>query len=163
MQEAEQEILNTNKSILESEKYVHEADIPHLDLMQLNLAGEVVLIPAPEVSEVLRAQPLSKVPMAPDHLLGVCNVHGQVLCVIDPCRVMRLKGTPLHDSGSTRFVTLRHPVMNLALRVDGVSSLLNIQESKLSELDDDEGLFFRGKITIKGHTYRIVDVEALFA
>ncbi|MDQ6954519.1 MAG: chemotaxis protein CheW [Mariprofundaceae bacterium] len=158
-----QKVQGEASSSLDNKAYVPVADIPYVDLMQLSLADEMVLIPVTEVSEVLRPQPLNKVPMAPDHLLGVCNVHGQVLCVIDPYRVMRLEGTVLEDSESTRFVSLRHPAMNLALRVDAVSSLFNIQESRLNELDEDEGLFFRGKIAIEGHVYRVVDVEALFA
>ena len=141
----------------------HEAEVSYVELMQISIAGEPVLIAVSDVSEVIRLQPLSLVPMAPDHLLGVCNVHGQILCVIDPCRVMRLEGNAAPDSPESRFMILRHKVMNLALRVDAVSGLFRIQESKLVELTEDSSVFFRGAISIEGCIYRLIDTEALFA
>jgi len=149
--------------VLEDETLVFEMEVADVEMMQINIAGEAVLIPVSEVSEVIRLQPLGLVPMAPDHLLGVCNVHGHILCVIDPCRVMHLEGKAGEDSAASRFLRLKHPVMNLALRVDSVSRLFRILESELSELNDDSSVFFRGSINVEGHVYRVVDTEALFA
>lgn len=149
--------------VLEDEALVFEMEVADVEMMQINIAGEAVLIPVSEVSEVIRLQPLGLVPMAPDHLLGVCNVHGHILCVIDPCRVMHLEGKASEDSAASRFLRLKHPVMNLALRVDSVSRLFRILESELSELNDDSSVFFRGSINVEGYVYRVVDTEALFA
>ncbi len=149
--------------VLDGEDSIHGIDASYVEMMQISIAGELVLIPVSEVSEVVRLQPLSLVPMAPDHLLGVCNVHGHILCVIDPCRVMHLEGKPTKDSAASRFVSLRHSVMNLALRVDSVHELFRIQESELSELSDDSSIFFRGSINIEGRVYRVIDTAALFA
>jgi len=148
---------------LEVSASVHEIDVSYVELMQISIAGEPVLIAVSDVSEIIRLQPLSVVPMAPDHLLGVCNVHGQILCVIDPCRVMRLEGKAAPDSPASRFVSLRHKVMNLALRVDDVSELFRVQESELAELEKDSNAFFRGAISIEGRSYRVIDTTALFA
>jgi len=147
----------------ESETLASDVDIPYIEMMLVNIAGESVLISVSEVSEVIRLQPLSLVPMAPEHLLGVCNVHGHILCVIDPCRVMHLDGKASEDSAGSRLVSLRHPAMNLALRVDSVSELFQIKESELSELSGDANVFFRGVIAIEGREYRVINTEALFA
>jgi len=164
MQEDEKmEVGGASKTLGSEEAATHEMDASYVELMQLSIAGELVLIPVSEVSEVVRLQPLSLVPMAPDHLLGVCNVHGQILCVIDPCRVMHLEGKAAYDSSASRFVSLRHKVMNLALRVDAVSELFRVQESELAELSDDSSAFFRGTISIEGRGYRVIDTTALFA
>jgi chemotaxis signal transduction protein len=155
--------VNVTSEVLEGAGEKHEMDVSYIELMQVCIADELLLIPVSEVSEVVRLQTLSSVPMAPDHLLGVCNVHGQVLCVIDPCRVMHLEGKPSEDSETSRFVSLRHPAMNLALRVDGVFKLFRVQESEFSKLSDDSSPFFRGMIDIEGHGYRVIDTTALFA
>ncbi|MDQ6967994.1 MAG: chemotaxis protein CheW [Mariprofundaceae bacterium] len=142
---------------------ISEMNTAYIEMMLVNIGGESVLISVSDVSEVIRLQPLSQVPMAPEHLLGVCNVHGHIVCVIDPCRVMHLDGKPSEDSPASRFVSLRHPVMNLALRVDSVSELFRIQESEFSELSDDSSAFFRNAINIEGCEYRVINTQALFA
>jgi len=155
------------ESCVESEVLQHDTStldmaMSYIEMMVMNIAGESMLIPVPDVSEVIRLQSLSRVPMAPEHLLGVCNVHGGILCVIDPCRVMHLEGKASEDSASSRFVSLRHAAMNLALRVDSVSELFQIQERELFDLSDDSNVFFRGSITIEGCKYRVINTEALF-
>lgn len=163
MQEGEEMQSDTTAEVLENEKVMSEMGAAYVEMMEINIAGEAVLIPVSDVSEVVRLQTLSLVPMAPDHLLGVCNVHGHILCVIDPCQVMHLEGKPGADSAASRFVSLKHPAMNLALRVDSVAKLFRILESELSELSDDSSAFFRGTISIEGCVYRVIDTEALFA
>jgi len=163
MQESEEVEQSITEKVLQDDGSMPEMSTAYAELMQINIANESVLIPVSDVSEVIRLQPLSLVPMAPDHLLGVCNVHGHILCVIDPCRVMHLEGKAAEDSAASRFVSLRHSVMNLALRVDSVSELFRVQESELSELNDDSSEFFRGSINIDGHAYRVIDAAALFA
>jgi len=163
MQESEGVEQGITEEVLQDDDSTPEQGAAYAELMQINMAGESVLIPVSDVSEVVRLQPLSLVPMAPDHLLGVCNVHGHILCVIDPCRVMHLEGKAAEDSEASRFVSLRHPVMHLALRVDSVSELFRVQESELSNLSDDSSAFFRGSLSIDGHAYRVIDTAALFA
>lgn len=154
---------NVTNETLENEASRLAIESSYVEMMQINIAGEPLLIAVSDVSEVIRLQPLSSVPMAPEHLLGVCNVHGHILCVIDPCRVMHLEGKASKDSPASRFVSLRHPAMNLALRVDSVSELFRIQENDFSELSNDSNVFFRGSINIEGNIYRVINTEALFA
>ena len=140
-----------------------ELDIAYVELMQVRIASELLLIPVADVSEVIRVQPLTLVPMAPDHLLGVCNVHGHILCVIDPCPVMHLDGELAANSSESRFLCLRHEAMNLALRVDAVLELFRIPESEFAAIKDDESAFFLGNIDVQGQNYRVIDTQALFA
>jgi len=164
MQQDENILSDMESNALEGEKdlLTSEMSATYVELMQVYMAGEMVLVPVSDVAEVIRLQPLSLVPMAPDHLLGVCNVHGQILCVIDPCSVMNLDGEAAKDSEKSRLVSLRHPVMHLALRVDGVSSLLSIHEDVFLNLPDDTNAFFRGSICVEGKDYRVLNTAALF-
>lgn len=163
MQETDDLESNVASEVLESEASSPAIESSYVEMMQVRIAGEALLIAVSDVSEVIRLQSLSLVPMAPEHLLGVCNVRGLILCVIDPCRVMHLEGKPSEDSAASRFVSLRHPVMNLALRVDSVSELFRTQEDVFSELSSDSNVFFRGSINIEGQVYRVINTEALFA
>ena len=160
----EEEGLSTKNTDTLGETNLSEEDVSYIEMMCLTVGEENMLIPVPEVEEVVRVQPLTAVPMAPDHLLGVCNVHGQVICVIDPSVVMHLDGEVAKDTDATRFVILRHASMNLALKVAGVSALFRVQEHLVPNLEHGTAKgFFRGKMEFENKTYRVMHTDALFA
>ena len=140
-----------------------EKEGSYIEMMCLSIGEENMLIPVSEVEEVVRVQPLTRVPMAPEHLLGVCNVHGQIACVIDPCVVMRLGCKSNHDTEETRFVILRHPSMNLALKVAVVSALFRVQEDLLLNLETNKKSFFRGELQVEGKSYQVIHTDVFFA
>jgi len=138
-----------------------ETDVEYVDLLQLSMGGRDFLLLAGDVTEIVRPIPLTPVPMAPDHLLGMGNVHGQIVCVIEPGKQLSLPEPPKADDDATRFVVLRHKRMRVALRVDAVSAihrldareLENMQEANLSEL--------RGRLNVEGITYDVLHAGAL--
>ncbi|MDQ6974206.1 MAG: chemotaxis protein CheW, partial [Mariprofundaceae bacterium] len=81
-------LTNADSSIIS--KLDENLNRSYVEVMLVRLGNEIILLPVRDVSEVIHHQVLTPVPMAPSHLLGVCNIHGQVVCVIDPCKVMSL-------------------------------------------------------------------------
>jgi len=147
-----------------AEKIAHATDTESsfIEMMQVKIAGEMMLLLVSDVGEVVRYQKLSEVPMAPDHLLGVCNIHGQIVCVIDPCLVMHLAKHDNEVTESTRFVVLRHARMNLAIQVEEVPELLRVQQEDVPEFEKNAKGFFCGNMHIDGKDYRVIHAEALF-
>lgn len=47
------------------------------------LDDEVFAISAEDVREVMMEQPLTPVPLAPDHIMGLLNLRGQIMPAID--------------------------------------------------------------------------------
>ena len=137
-------------------------NIAYTEVMQVRLGSEIVLIPVPDVSEVTHTQTLTRVPMAPDHLLGVCNIHGQVVCVIDPCRVMSVPYSDKKNHDNIRFMVLNHPKMHLALQVDEILSLLQIPQDEFEQAKQITSDFFCGSLTLNQQAYRILHTAALF-
>jgi len=134
----------------------------YVEVMQVRVGQEIILIPVSDVSEVVHQQRLTPVPMAPDHLLGVCNIHGQVVCVIDPCQVMSLPYSKQTFDDSVRFIVLSHPKMHLALRTEEILSLEPIpEETFLQATQGSQGFFYRS-LNIKNQDYRILHTAALF-
>ncbi|MDQ6965542.1 MAG: chemotaxis protein CheW, partial [Mariprofundaceae bacterium] len=139
------------------------AKIDDVDLLQLHMGGRDFLLAAKDVAEVVRPMPLTPVPMAPDHLLGVGNVHGQIVCVVEPGRMMSLPLPAAGDSDATRFVMLRHARMRVALRVDGVPAIHRMQETELQkiELADHAVHGVLGWLQVEGVRYDMLDAKAL--
>jgi len=131
------------------------------ELMLILVGGEQFLVRVKEVGEILRPRELTPVPMAPDHLLGVANLHGQIVCVIEPGKVMHLAEPPQADTERTRYLVLRHPRMHVAIRIDEVKSLYRVRADLVPDPAGAEG-FVRGELDIEEETYRLLHVAALF-
>lgn len=131
------------------------------ELMLIHISGESFLVRVKEIGEILRPRELTPVPMAPDHMLGVANVHGQIVCVIEASKVMHLEQEPNPDTEATRYLVLRHPRMHVAIRVDNVSNLFRVRSDLVPEGTEVKG-FVRGELEIEQQSYRLLHVAALF-
>src|SRR3546814_3706689 len=69
-----------------------------------------------QVHEVLRPLPIEAVPGAPDIVLGVINLRGQVVTVIDLRRYLELPEQPL--DAETRIIVVAHDGETFGLLVD---------------------------------------------
>lgn len=76
------------------------------------------------VTEVIRLGPLTRLPGAPPALPGVFTHRGEVLAVLDLCRMLSLPGAPL--GLGTRAAVLRVGAWRLALIADAVLGLLQL-------------------------------------
>ncbi len=112
-----------------------ETDEAWADVLEVRLGGRVFGLPASDVTEVARPMPLTPVPMAPDHFLGLGNIHGQIVCVIEPCRLLGLPEPEGGDDEFTRLVCLRHPRMRVAMRVDAAPAIYRVREDRLPARD----------------------------
>jgi purine-binding chemotaxis protein CheW len=59
-------------------------------LVSFQVGGEEFAFPMEQVREILRVETPKEVPGAPDHLLGVSTVRGQILPIVDLRRLLRL-------------------------------------------------------------------------
>lgn len=72
-----------------------------------SLGEQRFALPAREVVEVLPRMPLKPIPAAPDWVAGVFSYRGQVVPVVDLCRLAL--GTPARQRTSTRLVLVNYP------------------------------------------------------
>lgn len=132
------------------------------ELMKVSMNGEEFLIPVNDVAEILRPAAVTPVPMAPDHMLGVTNIHGQVVCIVDPGKVFHLKESRKPQSENTRYVILRHPRMHLGIWVDSVTELFRVSKSDIPEAGEEMKGHIRGEMDIDGSSHRLLNTAVLF-
>ncbi|MES0372023.1 MAG: chemotaxis protein CheW [Mariprofundaceae bacterium] len=133
-----------------------------VELMKIMMNGEIFLLPVEDVAEVLRPVKVTPVPMAPDHMLGVANIRGQIVCIVDPGKVLHLKQKRGEQTDSSRYLILRHPRMHLGIWVDEVSELYRVAKNSLPEIDLDSHSHLRGEMNIEGHAFKLLNTQVLF-
>jgi len=94
-----------------------------------SVANEEFGIPLLNVKEVIGYPEITPVPQTPSHFLGIMNLRGNVISVLD----MRLKiGQKATKSDETTVMILDLGGFNLGVVVDCVNSVIAIQQEHLS-------------------------------
>lgn len=89
-----------------------------------SLADETYAIDVLQVQEVLKLTEIAPVPGVPDYILGIINLRGSVVTVIDARRRMSLPERPLDDA--SRIVIIDVDNQNVGILVDSVAEVVQI-------------------------------------
>ncbi len=100
-------------------------------LLLFRSGGLVFAVEAGAVLEILPATSATRIPGAPAAVLGLVNVRGMLVTVVDAARAIGLAPGPETARGSLVLVELRsHP---LALAVDEVLDLVTVEDAALND------------------------------
>lgn len=91
----------------------------------LGIAGETFAAPVGRVQEILEVQPISRIPNAPASFLGMIDVRGQGVPVID--LRMKLGLEAASDTVNTRILVLR-------VHMDGRELILGLKADRVFEV-----------------------------
>ena len=98
------------------------------------LNGETYGVNVMEVQEVLRVTDIAPVPGAPSYVLGIINLRGNVVSVIDTRRRFGLPAT--ENSDATRIVIIESGGQTVGIRVDAVAEVLDVDSSEIETSPD---------------------------
>lgn len=95
-----------------------------------NLGPEEYSIPLLTVKEVIGLPEITSVPQSPPYFLGIMNLRGQVISVVDLRLKLSIKPTA---SEETSVVILDMGELNLGVVVDKVNSVHMLSSDKITE------------------------------
>lgn len=140
--------------VTEGEKYI----VFHLD-------EKTYGIPSTQVSEVLGSLPVTPLPNVPDWLLGIANLRGDIITVVDLRKLWKKSSeSPL----KTRLIVFQ-PNKNdtpIAFVVDKLSEIITLsaQEINFSAADfEDSFPTFFGKADFKSNTLFLLDINNILS
>ena len=88
------------------------------------LAGELFAVPVEHVQEVMMPQPLTPVPLAPAHVVGLINLRGHIVPAIDLRARMAVPSDPGVSPGGV--VVIRTGGELVGLLVDAIGDVLTL-------------------------------------
>ena len=99
----------------------------------LGVAKEIFAAPVEKVQEILDVRPIARLPQAPPNLLGMIDVRGQGIPVLDLRLTLGLEAA--EDSENTRIVVLRmgdgEKLLTVGLRADRVFEVTVLDQDEL--------------------------------
>lgn len=136
-----------------------------LQWVTFRLEGELYGINVIQVQEVLRVTEIAPVPGAPDYVLGIINLRGNVVTVIDTRRRFMLSEREIDDD--TRIVIIEVKGQIVGLLVDGVAEVVYLRESEVESApevgNDESSKYIQGVVSRENGLLIMIDVNKLLS
>ena len=116
-----------------------------------------------QVQEVLRVTEIAPVPGAPRYVLGIINLRGNVVTVIDTRKRFGLPSTDMDDS--TRIVITEAEGQVIGIMVDSVAEVVDLKSSEIEMAPnvgtEESTQFIQGVASLEGDLLIIIDLNRL--
>lgn len=142
----------------EPEIELPEPPPPGEPFLLLDAAGHWLGVPLPEVLEVVTPRECTRLPGAPAAVLGLVNLRGRVVTVVDLAATAGLAPGP---SAPGRVVVVEHRGRRVGLAVDDAPRILKIDLEAVTGATTDDPLPTAGATEVEGRKLAILDTEAL--
>jgi purine-binding chemotaxis protein CheW len=143
----------------------HEEDSMHGRFLTFNLDNDVFGIEIRFVTEIISVQTITKIPEVPGYIMGVINLRGKIVPVID-MRLKFKKELVAYDDRTCIIVVETNNIL-AGLIVDSVAEVLTINEGNISLSASYEAGFHNEYILgigrVNNEVKLILDCEKLFS
>mgnify|MGYP003588160799 CR=1 FL=1 len=134
-----------------------------LQWVTFQLDRETYGINVMQVQEVLRYTEIAPVPGAPDYVLGIINLRGNVVTVIDTRQRFGLE--PAEVSDNSRIVIIEAEKQVVGIMVDSVAEVVYLRASEIdvapSVGTEESAKFIQGVSNRDGELLILVDLNKL--
>src|SRR5690554_4676430 len=139
------------------------ADDPVLQWVTFCLDSETYGINVMQVQEVLRYTEIAPVPGAPDYVLGIINLRGNVVTVIDTRQRFGLLPAPVTEQ--SRIVIIEADRQVVGILVDSVAEVVYLRQSEIETAPhigtDESAKFIQGVCNKNDELLILVDLEKM--
>ena len=136
-----------------------------LQWVTFQLDRETYGINVMQVQEVLRYTEIAPVPGAPDYVLGIINLRGNVVTVIDTRSRFGLP--PAEVSENSRIVIIEADKQGIGIMVDSVAEVVYLRSSEIdvapSVGTEESAKFIQGVSNRDGELLILVDLNKLLS
>jgi purine-binding chemotaxis protein CheW len=136
---------------------------PLIQFVTFILKDEVYGINVMQVQEVLRITEIAPVPGAPAYVLGIINLRGNVVTVIDTRTRFGLPSVETDDS--SRIIVIESEKQVVGILVDAVAEVVELRESEIDVAPnvgtEDSSRYIQGVATREEGLLILVDLNKL--
>jgi len=126
------------------------------------LGEDIYAIPVELLIEIIKSQKIFPVPTTPSHVLGVINLRGNIVPIVDIRQALSIP----QQSTPGQVAIVKHGSIMFGIVVDNVSAVISIPASSIQPLPSEPGPQHetRGRTSyLQGIVQRDTDVAALLS
>jgi purine-binding chemotaxis protein CheW len=136
---------------------------PVLQWVTFRLAGETYGVNVMQVQEVLRYSEIAPVPGAPAYVLGIINLRGNVVTVIDSRHRFGLESGDITEN--TRVVIIEADGHVIGILVDSVAEVVYLRQSEIETApnvgNDESAKFIQGVCHKNNELLILIELDKL--
>ena len=144
---------------------LRKSEDPILQWVTFRLDDETYGINVMQVKEVLRVSDVTPVPGAPPYVLGIINLRGNVVTVLDMRK--RLNLPPHEVDDLSRIVIIEAGEMVVGMLVDSVAEVVYLRASDIESAPsvgkDENALYIQGVYSKNNDLLILVDLNKLLS
>jgi purine-binding chemotaxis protein CheW len=129
------------------------------------VASQLFGVDVAHVQEIIRDQPMTRIPHAPTAVAGLINLRGQIVPVIDLRRCLELPSLTL--DAQTSHVVLSSEGAAVSLRVDRIGDVLEVTEEIFEAPPDNLSratrLLISGVYKLEGQLLLVLSTETVIS
>lgn len=114
-----------------------------------------------KVQEINKLIEMTRVPKAPEYVLGILNLRGEIVTIIDLGKKLSLKSTEMSDK--TRNIIVNSNGEHIGLMVERISDVIQAEWEKVeappANIGGVQGRYFTGVFKTEDRLIGILDVE----
>jgi purine-binding chemotaxis protein CheW len=114
-----------------------------------------------KVQEINKLIEMTRVPQAPEYVLGILNLRGEIVTVVDLGNKLGLKSTEMSDK--TRNIIVNSNGEHIGLMVEQISDVIHAEWEKVeappANIGGVQGKYFTGVFKTEDRLIGILDVE----
>jgi purine-binding chemotaxis protein CheW len=114
-----------------------------------------------KVQEINKLIEMTRVPQAPEYVLGILNLRGEIVTIIDLGKKLGLKSTELNHK--TRNIIVNSNGEHIGLMVEQISDVVHAEWEKVepppANIGNVQGKYFTGVFKTEDRLIGILDVE----
>lgn len=141
----------------------NSSEDPVLQWVTFRLEDETYGINVMQVQEVLRYSEIAPVPGAPSYVLGIINLRGNVVTVIDTRQRFGLPSEEVTDN--TRIVIIEADKQVVGILVDSVAEVVYLRQSEIETTpnvgNEEAAKFIQGVCNKNDELLILVDLEKM--
>lgn len=143
----------------------NNADDPVLQWVTFNLGDETYGINVMQVQEILRMTEIAPVPGAASYVVGIINLRGSVVTVIDTRRRFSLPA--FQESDDTRIIIMETGKSVVGMLVDKVSEVVYLHQSEIDTApqltNEESSRFIQGVVSNDKNLLILLDTNKLLS
>ena len=136
-----------------------------LQYVTFRLDDETYGIDVMQIQEVLRYTEIAPVPGAPSYVLGIINLRGNVVTVIDTRQRFGLDTAPVSDN--TRIVIIEADRQVMGILVDSVAEVVYLKASEIETApnvgNEESAKFIQGVCNKNGELIILVEFDKMLS
>jgi purine-binding chemotaxis protein CheW len=116
------------------------------------------------IQEINKLMDMTNVPQAPGYVMGILNLRGQIITILDLGKKLGLSSTEMSEKSRNIIVNSKNEYIGLL--VDRIGDVITVEWSKVeappSNIGGVQGKFFTGVFKTEGSLIGILNPENVF-